>query len=353
MPLEASKLVRGAGVGPSWPLAASVVLLAIWLPPWVPGAETAVDKAESVADDLHPRPWQWGWEIRTRHLIVFCTTNRQQATWAARHAEVAFADAARLADHWTDRHGHSAPEPRAIGVLVTDRPPEVRQPPNPPTRSASLISISDVADSTDVCVALRGGGAELQQHLPQLRREVFRAMLRTTGQDAGLPEWVKEGLATYLSGEKLLAPAERGVSDAWLTRSDSAGDLRPEDRRQAAWLVRYLIEGDDARHAEEFFTAIAATLAHRPPVRFSAAGWDESVMRFTRRTYRGGQPLEVLVRTAAVGNGFSQWLAAENAEKPVGESIRPRVREFMEPGAKNPGAENSEAPPSDSGARQP
>lgn len=273
-------------------------------------AEEASDQALSTTQ------WQWGWEVRTQHFIVFCTTTRQQAQWAASQAEEALVDTQRLSSRWTDRGRQQRFGRPAIGIFITDRPLDARNPGGP------RLALTDYGH--DIYINLQSGTAELSQRLPQLRRETFNAQLRSYGQDQLLPKWVQTGLANYIAEEKLSAVNQMET-------------LAIQTNRRETLLVKYLIEGDDARHATDFFAAMSATIAqYRPDPFGSPVGWNERVLRLppgNRRLPRRF-PLEELVATPAVQQGFAKWLAEPKQGQSGPQPTRPKVNEFVKDGSR-------------------
>jgi len=257
-----------------------------------------------------------GWDIRTRHFIIFCTTTREDGQWVAQQAEKAFADARQLGAHWTETR---MPPPRfrkqAIGIMVTDHPLQRRAAgsPGPPR-------VDDYG--SDVYIRLgRREAAGVRRHLPQLRVGTFYTMLRASGQSQLLPNWVQEGLAKYISGDTPPKAAARG----WI-----GSDLATDDARQAALLVQYLVEGDDARHAADLLASMAATVAQYPHGPFSPIGWDESLMRMARPRLKPKQyPLEELIARPDIQRGFTQWLAGPEQEQPTEQPTVPPKRQLL------------------------
>ena len=58
-----------------------------------------------------------GWEFRTRHFVIFSTTGKENAAWAADQLELAWDEMGSLADQWTDLHRQEAFGIGAVGAL--------------------------------------------------------------------------------------------------------------------------------------------------------------------------------------------------------------------------------------------
>jgi len=170
----------------------------------------------------------------------------------------------------------------------------------------------------DVRVVLRHGEPGLRQRRAQLRRGIFQAQLRIAGQDKLLPDWVQAGLAAYVSGEGPTEPTQE--------RGPSGGSVMDDEQREVL-LVRYLLEGDDAKYASDFSAAMAATLAQYPQDPFhSPIGWNEKVKRLTPSVPRPRSfPLDKLIAEPAVQQGFSQWLAGAKPEQANTEPKQPDI----------------------------
>jgi len=294
---------------------------------------------DEAADSARPRPThrQGGWEVRTRHFMIFCTTGEEDAAWTAEQMERAFSETVRLADQWIGTHQRKELDDAAVGVLVTDRPLPWRVPPTP--------GPSQIDYGPQIYVALEKGKPALRRQLPQMRRELFQTLLRLTRQDRLLPSWVQVGLAAYISDDELpqfprgLSQFSRGLSQ--FSRSENgtvpfreplarsiqtpARPITPDrkaakkqDPREAILWVRYLLEGHDAAYAPDFFAAMAAAVAKRPADPFSPFDWNESVMRLGAAVSASPRtPLGELAASAAVRRKFSQWLADPAVGQPI------------------------------------
>ncbi len=259
-----------------------------------------------------------GWEIRTRHFVVFSTIGREKAAWAAEELEAAWQSAGRLADQWTDVHRRDAFGVGAVGVMLTDGQrrsgggPAAGPPAGPRDTNFGAMIFLNADDEA----------APIEERLHQLRREGVAAFLRVTGQDYALPEWVRVGLGGYLSGEELPADEIRslqspkmdsgGAAAAWARRitSDAMAGRGPDLVESELW-VRYLLEGDDGRHAPRFFDALSKAIDSVPPeVHLRGADWLD---------------LERMTADSAVREGMTDWLADREAGQP---QVRPKPEEM-------------------------
>ena len=254
-----------------------------------------------------------GWEIRTRHFVIFSTVGKEKAAWAAQQLESVWFEVSALADQWTDLHRQDAFGVGAVGVLLTDGQRRSRGGPSAGPRETNF--------GATIFINADDQPAPIGERLPQLRREAVAAFLRVTQQDQAFPQWVQAGLAAYFSGEELpangmrsLQPPKTGSSArtaAWALRttSDSMAASGPDPVKSAIW-VQYLLEGDDGSHAPQFFDALSRTLAsaprepHLPGDRLGNAGPDWS-------------HLERLTADSTVTRSIAQWLADRHVGQPV------------------------------------
>ncbi|NQU21691.1 MAG: hypothetical protein HQ567_10435 [Candidatus Nealsonbacteria bacterium] len=248
------------------------------------------------------RHWQWGWEVQTQRYSVFCTTNRSDALWAARQMERAWSDYVRLTDLWTDVTRRPQFKTAALRVLITDRPLKVRVPGGGGVSTGNGQAAVDYGP--DVYVGLQAADGPLPNRLGQMRREAFRRFLRMTGQDRTLPPWVQTGLAARFAEQSPDGHVAGGAD----------GGKEP----QAVLQVRYLLIGNDARHAPDFLAALAATDIERPVDPSSPTVWNRDVLRGSRDTPpRGTTELDRLLHSSAVRQGLAVWLADPQAGQPV------------------------------------
>ena len=239
-----------------------------------------------------------GWEMRTRHFVVVCTSSAEQARWLAHELERSWSEIGRLADPWTAVHRQPTFGIGAVNVLVTDRPVQPRARPGAGPRNGSF--------EPDIYINLSDGPSRLPERLPQLRQEAFRAFLRVAQLDQVLPGWVQAGLAAYHAG----------------------GEPPPDEQARSAVLrVRYLLEGDDAQFAPALFSAMAATVSGHPQDPFSSAPGTHNGAWFYRDGRSGEQSaLEEMSRTPQWQEGFRAWLADPHAGQPV---VQPEPRDLV------------------------
>ena len=264
-----------------------------------------------------------GWEIRTRHFVIFSTIGEENAALAAQQLESVWGEVGALADQWTDVHRQDAFGVGAVAVLLTDGQRRSRGGPSAGPRETNYgATIFLNADDRP---------APIGERLPQLRREAVAAFFRVTQQDHAFPQWVQAGLAAYFSGEEPSADAIRRLQPprmdsrprtatwALRTTSDSMAPRGPDPVKSALW-VRYLLEGDDGRHAPQFFDALSRTLAsaprepHLPDDRSSSEG------PFPRADW---SHLERLTADSTVTRSMTHWLADRHVGQPV---VRPEPK---------------------------
>ncbi len=261
-----------------------------------------------------------GWEVRTRRFVVFSTVSPQQAVTAAERLEAAWGDVGRLADRWTAVHHQPTFGIGAVGVILTDRP--VHAQPSPVTGPGPL------REDATILVDL-GRQRDLEKLGPELRREVFLAFLRVAQQDHVLPEWVKSGLADYVADKKQFEPSAGALSRlpaAWPAASTRSVrdrvELPPEDRTRSALWVRYLLEGEDAEHAPQFFKAMAETVRARPEAEAPLADRFRTAVQANARfasgpPFRGHDPLDGLAARASATGWPDKWATDPDVGQPL------------------------------------
>jgi len=266
----------------------------------------------------------WGWEVRTRHFVVFSTVSPEQANWTAQEMERAWSDVGLLADQWTDVHRRPEFGIGAVGVLVNDRPLRANAQPAPGPRTTNY--------SPNLYISQGDGPSSREERLVELRREAFLAFLRATGQDQVLPDWVQAGLAAHLSGAEPPdgsamrpdppEPAGDQPSVAWARRvvADRMAPLSMDRQRAILW-VRYLLEGDDAKYAVPFLAGLRTLVAGHPQDPFLPGEGVRGAARFeTRLPPNRRCPLEQLTMTPGIREEFADWLADAKAGQPVVET---------------------------------
>ena len=273
----------------------------------------------------HVRQTNRGWEIRTRHFVIFSTVGEENATWAAQQLESVWHEVGALADQWTDVHRQVAFGVGSVGVLLTDGQRRSRGGPSAGPRETNYgATIFLNADDRP---------APISERLPQLRREAVAAFLRVTRQDQVFPPWVRAGLASYFSGEELPADGLRRLQPPKMdsppgtatwdlrTASDSMVARDPYPVKSALW-VQYLLEGDDGRYAPQFFDALSRTLVSTP------GGPHMSDDRSGNAGPSAGADwshLERLTADATVARGMTHWLADRHVGQPV---VRPEPKDM-------------------------
>lgn len=266
-----------------------------------------------------------GWTVNSEHFVVVATTSQADAAWAAEEFERTWTAIGRLADQWTQVHRQPGFGQQGVCVVVTQEP-----------RHPRLASTAEptLNPGLDIFVNLSDGGAPLKDRLPQMRSEVFAAFLCVCRHEMLLPEWVEVGLGAYFSGEPApeapfgsLTPPDPFVpptKGAWARRvmlgPGSVSMENPQQAAQAALWVRYLLEGDDAQYADQFFTALSTTLAQgtrdglssTQKARGAAPRWVEPL------------PLETvswgrLTKDRIASREIADWLADRNVGQPLVE----------------------------------
>jgi hypothetical protein len=268
-----------------------------------------------------------GWTSRSEHFVVSATTSQEDAAQVTQELEQTWAEISRLADQWTTVHRQAAFGLGAVSVVVTREPfRSSRQP---------LGNDPSASPAPEIFVNLAERSATLDDRLPQMRAETLTSFLQLSGQDRLLPPWVQSGLASYISG--VVPPEPAGLrldlpgpfvaagnyNQPWrsLSRHGDKDELTPGQSAQAALWVRYLLEGDDAAHADQFFTALATSTTKRSESGFS------STQRARAVPIRPGDPSpknpltwETLTRRNIAQADVSDWLADRNVGQPLVQS---------------------------------
>lgn len=250
--------------------------------------------------------------------------NRADATWAAEEMERAWTGVSRLADQWTEAHRRLDLDQGLLGVVVT------RQTLHPQRRSGSDQYPGSA--TPEIYVNLSDGKLSLEDRLPQVRAATLAAMLYLTGQDEVLPAWVQMGLAAYVSGQPAAEPTLTRLDPPgpfvpptkdhwpWRTEARFGSNLAiPGDQAyQAALWVRYLLEGDDATHADQFFKALATAVAEGSRSVMSSTQKARAVPpRAIARTPQSALTLETLTGQTVSTGDVSDWLADRNVGQPI------------------------------------
>jgi hypothetical protein len=201
-----------------------------------------------------------GWELRTSQYTVVANTSLEDARWAEAQVAQVWSNAERLADRWTDLHRQPGFGLGAVQISIDSEP--LRE------RDAPLTTLNVVGIQTQVYLNVSSDQPTLQQQALRLREAAAFAMLHTAGLDAAVPSWVAQGMAAHVAelglDEAELAAAKevkqpgRLGGEQW--RSTRSGqdvlDYPQIDLLGAAAQVKFLLEGDDARHAPALFADI-------------------------------------------------------------------------------------------------
>lgn len=265
-----------------------------------------------------------GWTVTSEHFAVVATTSLADATWAAEELERTWNEIGRLADQWTTVHRQPGFGQAGISLVITRQP---RHPQSNPTDRADLAPAGP-----DIYVNLSDSRASLEDRLPQMRSAAFAAFLRVCRHEMLLPEWVQVGLAAYFADTP--APEAPGGSlpppDLFLAPTKGAwarhvmlgqGAVTVENQRQAAqaalW-VRYLLEGNDAQYADQFFTALATSLAQGTQDELSSTAKARGVAPRPREP-SPPDPLSWtrLIDERIASRGVSDWLADRDIGQPI------------------------------------
>ncbi len=279
-----------------------------------------------------------GWEVNTRHFSVSAATTREEAEAAARELESAWAEAGTLADQWTAVHRRPTFGISAVGVILSPRPGDPRTPIARGPRPWN--------DEPLIYIGTGGAGRQPAERRLELREEAFRVFLAVSGQDQTMPDWLQVGLAAYFADPQAavqppprldpLAPKWDDAARLAVRRTAPGPVPSPaEDRQRGVLWTRYLLLGDDGRHADALFEALAE-LARRAPIdgdgvllRRPSGG------RFATPAPPADSKLARLVAAADVEQGFRNWLAdplvgqpvvkAQPEDLPLGEAEREMI----------------------------
>lgn len=273
-----------------------------------------------------------GYEVARGPVVVIAATNLQDARAAAEQATNAWTRMAELHNRF-DQVDRRPPFPLGSLQVFVDQASLPRE------RLGLLPEGSAVGQMTQMAIALEPGGPsrDVEQ---QLRAGAARAYLHAAALDRQLPNWVCDGLAAYVAAPPLSEepggePAEFAPLQPPLRASQQrlahASTISPvegvAEQSEAASLVRFLLEGDDARHAGPFLTLLAKQLAESdgpasgptslkaaptPPVEHSALTQFVNALAddFTqwKKDPQMGQP------TRAVGESTDHGLDRETSE---------------------------------------
>jgi hypothetical protein len=212
-----------------------------------------------------------GFEVSTGPIHVVATTNWSDAHLAAELALAGWNKTAALADHWTSVHRQANFAQGAVQLIVDSKPERRDQRP---------AAVTAVGQTSLISINVATGQPTLEKQQGQLRQAAALAFLHTAELDRQLPQWVCQGLAAYAGkmpaddeGEDALPTEETSVAQSFgigqRPRQRVASDRLAEpdgEENEAAQLVQFLVEGNDARHAAEFFDCLREHLATSRPV---------------------------------------------------------------------------------------
>ena len=250
-------------------------LVAVLASPFPAFAQTGVprsvaDVRERIPDELdRPRyPERWthrGWQLRTNVFEVVANTSIEDARLATAQAEKAWGEMSKLADQWTQIHRHPDFALGKVQIYVDAEPPKDRDKP------ATTLDV--VGMQTQIHLFVSPDQPPLAEQLPRLREATAFALMHTAELDRQLPPWVCNGLETYAAeqaGENFPNLAPRAPSpDAPLGGQQWRGKRAGQDTlavpatvaSDSAERVKFLLAGNDASHAIEFFRAAQQSVA--------------------------------------------------------------------------------------------
>lgn len=188
------------------------------------GVHTSFAQKLSNTPDVLVRRRAGGWEVRTPHFAVYSPKSSDEALLLAREMEVAWQDAADLADHWTSLHRQRGFAIDSINVRVLGDSQAV-----PEDSEPNIIYFASSAQDGSRGRAKR-----------KVRSAAAKAFFHLLGTDESTPRWVTTGLVSYVSGEN------REHAQRWANRSR---DLKP------LW-IRAMLEGNDGQYAMQLFRAL-------------------------------------------------------------------------------------------------
>jgi hypothetical protein len=209
------------------------------------------------------RQSQLGFEVRSKEFVVVARTSMEDARHAAKQMQQSWKRAGDLADHWSTVHRRPSFGIGALQLVISDDP--VRENDRPP------VTLNVVGIQTQIALNVAPGQPTLTEQLPRLREATAWAFLHTAQFDDQFPAWVCTGLANYaaiegtpVSGQvqELLPHGQSLGGLQWRGKRIEPGQLEmPSNHRdQSALEVRYLLEGNDAQLAPQFFAALRQTV---------------------------------------------------------------------------------------------
>ena len=334
-PIHSSRLLT------AW-VASGVLIssLASIVPGYVAGGESVqrstADVRERPADELdRPRNKErWthrGYEIKTDKFIVVANTRVDDSRWVAAQMETMWADFGRLADAWTKSHHQPDFGIDSVQVYIDGNKPKDRDLPR------TTLSVVGIQTQINLYVGPEQPG--LEDQIYRLRKAAGQAFLHTAELDRQLPPWACDGLATYVAAERL-SPEQVKAGDE-LDQAPSAPRLggqqwrfkRTEqdrlhmpafDHAQAAQEVEFLLTGDDAAHAPEFFAAMKESIA---AVNFRRT--QGSLVTARRGEEQPADPGPVDQLAAQLGKSFEEWKKTPLRGQPLVE-VEPNTPEELQ-----------------------
>jgi hypothetical protein len=267
---------------------------------------------------------RWSQELRSPHFAVVGDTDWEHAMRIAEEAETIWEEFSHLADHWTDAHHDPSFGLGAVRIVVMGE--------HTGAPCHQLPDLRGMNRPATVHVPLTGESSDSGQFKGRLRRDLALAFFRAAGHDRQLPEWVQLGVAEYFSGTPVPArsvgsadPRESSAllpDGPWTPRSVVNEMTRASiDESEARLWVRFLLEGNDSRYAQQFFDAMAETLAE------AAGGGQRSLPALGTNTPGGvdsWQPesaLDRLTESETVKRDMSRWLDDPNIGHPIVRTI--------------------------------
>lgn len=213
--------------------------------------------------DRRHRSTHRGFETRSRHFTVVSTGSSEEAEWLSEELERFWNDEVfPLADGFTDAHRQFTFSINAVEVFVSDKAPGV-----------GIKGPQPLNYDPDIWVNLQSGGPGVAAVLPRVRAQAWKAFLRQANFDQRLPDWVKDGFASYFAGEKLTqaaaetagnspAPNVAALNPASANRMTSdridPGVVTEGDPQGKLW-TRFLIESNDSGNLPNLLAAMAAS----------------------------------------------------------------------------------------------
>ena len=261
-----------------------------------------------------------GYEVRMPQFTVVSMTGRDDARAVAEEVKRTWAFTASLADNWMTEHRRGDFGIGALQVVIDNEPIRDRDQPATTVDVVGLI--------TQVHIRVGTGLPSLEKQLPAMREGVALAILHTAECDKMFPLWATSGLATYVALETgsdnrlpdlAKTPEIERVADVggyqWRAKRSSQDELEAiaVDRTAAAQMVQFLLEGNDAHRAWDFFDALKA--AHQSALPAGERLPEVSILPRERFARHGNELLEKL--PAAVAAEFEAWKNEPLARQPI------------------------------------